>query len=286
MNRAQQLAALREDLRASFPTSQSVYLPGQRLHRDHSGLSTGLSPLDERLTGHGLPRGRISELTGSSSCGKTALAFQIIAQTCRQQPVAYIDLGGCFYPPTAELAGINLQKLLLVRVDTPDQALKAADILLRGQAFPLVVLDWGLDAGNAPSSTELGTAIGRLNALCAQSQAVLLFITTPKTARDPIRYYATLRLEVQRSAPEPLTLPPEATEPAGGTVLAFRRREPLAPRRLVGIPTLQLGSTLNIHVIKNKLGPSGTQIGIRLRHNEASRLPLHSGIPDTTPPAR
>ena len=195
MDRTQQIAALRRELRSTFPSSHPISAPGAGLHEDASGLPTGLKGLDQLLSGQGLPRGRISELTGAPSSGKTTLAFQIIATATRAGlPVAYIDAARTFYPPSAAAMGIDLDRLLLVQAKDLTAAFKAADILLRGQAFPLVIFDWGTDPPPGPAFLDQGSAIARLNGLCALSKAVMLFLTTPKTAREPIRYYATCLL--------------------------------------------------------------------------------------------
>jgi hypothetical protein len=196
------------------------------MHREDAGLSTGLTGLDRLLTGHGLPRGRITEITGGPSSGKTSLVLHIIATATRAGlPVAYIDLARSFYPPSAAAAGTHLDRLLLVRVSDVARAMKAADILLRGQAFPLVVFGWSNDPEPDASIQDLGSAIARLNGLCALSRTALLFITSPKTARDPLRYYATLRLETRR---ERGSHGVAAQEPASGLSIAPKSVAPTA----------------------------------------------------------
>lgn len=273
MATAQQVAALRQTLREAFPTTMPSMHQQQRLHGEQVGLSTGLPVLDQLLAGQGLPRGRISELTGTTSSGKTTLALQLVACATRAgQPVAWIDAPHAFYPPSALRAGVVQERLLLIRPADLGQALRAADILLRGQAFPLVVFDWCSDPawGDAPS--DPGMAIARLNGLCALSETSLLFITSTRTARDPLRYYASLRLETRR---EEVALSPVPPEAAGG-------QEPRRPRlRLVGMPSRVPSLQLVVQVVKNKLGAPGGRCEVKLDGTEADRMPLHPGLPHT-----
>lgn len=271
MATAQQVAALRQTLREAFPTTVPSMHAEQRLHGEQVGLSTGLPVLDRLLAGQGLPRGRIAELTGTTSSGKTTLALQLAARATQAgQPVAWIDAPHAFYPPSALRAGVVQERLLLIRPAELGQALRAADILLRGQAFPLVIFDWSSDPawGNAPS--DPGTAVARLNGLCALSQTSLLFITSPRTAREPLRYYASLRLETRREEVAFSPAPPEQE----GSRTAERPR-----LRLVGMPVRAPSLQLVVQVVKNKLGAPGGRCEVKLDGTEADRMPLHPGLP-------
>ena len=388
MERAQQLATLRQELREAFPSSIPSIRSDGGLHADFSGLPTGLASLDRLLAGQGFPRGRISELTGAISAGKTSLSLKLAA-TCTQQgmPVAWIDASQAFYPPSARQQGVILERLLLLRPTDLPGALKAADILLRGQAFPLVIFDWSTDPADGTAPLDVGAAIARLNGLCALSETVLLFLTSPRTAREPLRYYATVRLELQReslpfslsritpanqpnpapaaathAAPSHKSIPLMATHfsihgnasavptpPAGvAGVAALKSRGPalpppppsggatsrstsaltdastLPPRpqapslssepprettpvggslalvpapsnttsglptrpRLVGISQQPLSTGIIVSLVKNKLGAPGSRCEVRLDGTETHRMPLHPGLPDTSPSPR
>lgn len=309
MKRTQQLAALRRDLRTTFPSCHPMSRAVRGHHAPTTGLPTGFPPLDRLLNAEGFPRGRISELTGRSSSGKTSLAFQVIAHTTASGlPVAYIDAAGSFYPPSAARAGVVLDRLLLIRIHTIREGLKAADILLRGQAFPLVLFDWSTDPLEEPTQQDPGMAIARLNGLCSLGQAILLFLTTPKTARDAIRYYASIRLEVRRSPlphPSSMVLSPSpglgAARLPEGHPGAVPPQDPGNPResfspkseetrtrplRLVGLPHHQSGGGMAVHLIKNKLGAPGGHMEIPVYGSESPRLPLHPGLSGPDSPAR
>ena len=113
-------------------------------------LATGVQTLDQRLEG-GLPRGRIVELVGPVSSGKTSLLFSVLKQaTHGGEMVAYVDTFDTLDPGFAAQSGIDLQRLLWIRCgSTPahsmPSALRATDILVRAGGFGVVVLD--LDSG-------------------------------------------------------------------------------------------------------------------------------------------
>ncbi|MFQ5738038.1 MAG: ATPase domain-containing protein [Acidobacteriota bacterium] len=110
-------------------------------------LSTGIQDLD-RILGGGLPRGKVSEIVGSLSSGKTSLLFSILARaTSGGELAVYIDTSESFDPAFGKRAGIDLPRLLWIRCRgcSPEQraakALKAADILVRAQGFGVLALD-------------------------------------------------------------------------------------------------------------------------------------------------
>lgn len=305
MERSQQIAELRRQLHHHFPRSQTHTRRG-RLSVLEGPWSTGVHEIDHILPEGGIPRGRISEFTGVSSSGKLSLAMGCAASATKSgQAVAWIDLSGNFFPPSAAALGVVLERLLVVRPGSLKKALIAADLLLRGRAFGLVVLDWGLDVAGVESGEDpdLGSAVARLNGLVALGKESLLLVTTPQTARDPFRYYASLRLEVQRMPWETqrrrgLLLPPsEEDEPGDGSGLSGGKGEEGKPServhlRLVGgqprVRELNQkaaasphtdGSLVTTKLVKNKLGAPGAMAEVHFGGWQTSLLPLHSGIP-------
>ncbi len=105
-------------------------------------LPTGIVDLDHLLAG-GIPRGRMTEIVGAHSSGRTSLLFLVLAQAiARQEMVAYIDVFDSLDPVFAEKAGVHLGRLLWVRCKTSlEKALKATDIIARAGSFGVVVLD-------------------------------------------------------------------------------------------------------------------------------------------------
>jgi len=104
-------------------------------------LATGLSDLDIRLGG-GFPGGRLSEIYGAPSSGRTSLAFRLLAETLdRGVLAAWIDLADAFDPASAAASGVDLEQLLWVRPRRAEEAVRSSERLLQTQGFELVVFD-------------------------------------------------------------------------------------------------------------------------------------------------
>jgi hypothetical protein len=117
-------------------------------------LPTGLPLLDDALGG-GLPRGRVTELAGPRSTGRTGLACAIAAGATRAaEAIAWVDADDALDPDTADAAGVALARTLWVRPRNAADALRATDILLRAGGFGLVVLDLGERARARPAVTQ------------------------------------------------------------------------------------------------------------------------------------
>lgn len=131
----------------------AVRLGGSAL--DHPArLATALPALDDVLGG-GLPRGRLTELVGPRSAGRTGLACRIVAGATRQgETVAWVDLEDALDPDALRSAGVTLPRLLWVRPRTTGDALHAAEVLLGAGGFGLIVLDLGMQ----PAPAERGSA--------------------------------------------------------------------------------------------------------------------------------
>jgi RecA/RadA recombinase len=103
--------------------------------------ATGLSTLDARLGG-GFPRGRLSEICGPPSSGRTALALMLINTTLRQGGLTgWVDLADAFDPISASASGVSLERLLWIRPRSEEEALRSCDRLLQTEGFELVVFD-------------------------------------------------------------------------------------------------------------------------------------------------
>jgi hypothetical protein len=126
-------------------------------------LPTGLAALDAVLAG-GLPRGRVTELAGARSAGRTGLACAVAARTTAGgEVVAWVDADDALEPAAAAEAGIALARTLWVRPKTADDALRAAELLLGAGGFGLVVLDLGAEPPRprAPAWPRLAGAAER-----------------------------------------------------------------------------------------------------------------------------
>jgi KaiC/GvpD/RAD55 family RecA-like ATPase len=108
---------------------------------------TGLPALDARLGG-GFPYGRLSEICGTPSSGRTSLVLSLLAETLERGVLAaWIDLADAFDPASAVAAGSDLERLLWVRARSEDEALRSCERLLQTEGFELIVLDLALHEG-------------------------------------------------------------------------------------------------------------------------------------------
>lgn len=130
-------AELAERLRTGAAPSETRALPR---------LATGIAALDA-LLGGGLPRGRVTEITGPLSSGRTSLALAVVAAATRAGEIAaVVDSADAFDPASAAAAGIDLSRVLWARPSRPREALRCAERLLEARGFGLVVLDLASEA--------------------------------------------------------------------------------------------------------------------------------------------
>jgi hypothetical protein len=151
-------------------------------------LTTGIETLDA-LLGGGLPRGRLAELTGPPSTGRTSLALALLAATTRGGEVAaVVDEADVFDPPSAEEVGIDLDRVLWVRPTRPAATLRCAERLLEARGFALVVVDLQREGASIPRAVWL-----RLNRGAAASGTALLLLGAERCAGT----FAVLALEAR-----------------------------------------------------------------------------------------
>src|SRR5699024_11236188 len=121
----------------------SVMRMGDQKRERMPAISTGSLGLDVALGIGGLPKGRIVEIYGPESSGKTTLTLSVIAQAQKQGATcAFVDAEHALDPNYAEKLGVNVDDLLLSQPDTGEQALEIADMLVRSNAVDMVVIDW------------------------------------------------------------------------------------------------------------------------------------------------
>jgi hypothetical protein len=155
-------------------------------------IPTGLDALDA-LLGGGLPRGALTEIVGRPSSGRTTLAYVLLrAVTVRRALTACVDLPNAFDPAHAEEAGIDLARVLWIRPRTPRDALRAAEHVLEGEGFGLVLVD--LDDGRAPRNVPASMWI-RLARAAARTRTAMVVLGR----EDVVGTFAALRLELERS---------------------------------------------------------------------------------------
>ena len=141
------------------------------------GRSTGVAAVD-RLLGGGFPRGRLSEITGPASAGRTSLAFCLLRCTTRSgEFVAVVDPADAFDPASADRAGVVLDRVLWTRAPSWKQALRCTERLLQTEGFPVVLLDL-VDHEEAIAAA----AWIRLARLAAGNQSTLVLLSRQRLA--------------------------------------------------------------------------------------------------------
>jgi len=220
--------------------------------REISVIKTGAISLDLALGVGGVPRGRIVEIYGPESSGKSTLATHIVAN-CQQSggTAAYIDAEHALDPVYAEKIGVNLNKLMISQPDCGEEALNIAEMLARSNAVDLIVID--SVAALVPKSElegEIGDvhvglqarlmsqALRKLTATLAKSNTCAIFI-------NQIRE----KVGVMFGNPETTT---------GGRALKFYSSIRMEIRRIAGIKgadNIEIGSRVKVKVVKNKMAP-------------------------------
>jgi hypothetical protein len=169
------------------------------------GLATGLAALDAVLPGHGLPRGRLTEITGTPGSGRTTFARQLVAATLRAGWwVAYVDAARTLAPRDWAALGAH-DGLWVVRPDDPNRGAWCADVLLRSGAFGLVILD-GAPALSRPVAV-------RLVRLARASDAAFVLLA-PDGQHAGVA--GALQLRVQRARAKRQSEPLDLTARLGG----------------------------------------------------------------------
>ena len=190
------------------------------------GVSTGAISLDLALGGQGLPRGRVVEIFGPESSGKTTLALTVIANAQKQGGVAaIIDAEHALDPGWAKRLGVNLEHLLVSQPDTGEQALEICELLVRSNAVDVVVIDSVAalipraeiegDMGDAHVGLQarlMSQALRKLTGAIARSDTVVIFINqlrekigvmfgSPETTPGgrALKFYASVRIDIRRT---------------------------------------------------------------------------------------
>ncbi|CAN7592726.1 recombinase RecA [Rhizobacter sp. LjRoot28] len=214
-------------------------------------VSTGSLGLDAALGVGGLPRGRVVEIYGPESSGKTTLTLQVIAEmqklggTC-----AFIDAEHALDVQYAQKLGVNLQELLISQPDTGEQALEIVDALVRSASVDLVVVDSvAALTPKAEIEGEMGDALPGLQARL-MSQALRKLTGTIKKTNTMVIFINQIRMKigVMFGSPETTT---------GGNALKFYASVRLDIRRIGSIKKGEevIGNETKVKVVKNKVSP-------------------------------
>ncbi|MBD7988456.1 recombinase RecA [Luteimonas sp. Sa2BVA3] len=244
----------------------SVMRMGDRVAETIPVIPTGSLLLDVALGIGGLPKGRVVEIYGPESSGKTTLTLQAIAE-CQKQggTAAFIDAEHALDPTYAQKLGVNVDDLLVSQPDTGEQALEIADMLVRSNAVDMVVVD--SVAALTPKAEIEGEMGDQLPGLQARlmSQALRKLTGNIKRSNCLVIFINQLRHKIGIMMPGQS---PETT--TGGNALKFYASVRLDIRRIGAIKKGDeiIGNQTRIKVVKNKMAPPFKQIITEILYGE------------------
>ena len=229
----------------------SIMRMGENLHMNIEAISTGALALDLALGIGGLPRGRVVEIFGPESSGKSTLAMHVVAEAQRNGGIcAYVDAEHAMDPVYAKAIGVNIDDLLISQPDTGEQALEIADMLIRSGALDVLVIDSvAALTPRAEIEGEMGDSHVGLQARL-MSQALRKLTGTLSKSGTVAIFINQLREKIGVMYGSPEVTP-------GGRALKFYSSVRLDIRRIETIKdgADQVGNRTRVKVVKNKCSP-------------------------------
>lgn len=251
------------EIRTKFG-DDSIMMLGDKPHVDVNAIPTGSIGLDAALGVGGVPRGRIIEIFGPESSGKTTLSLHIIAEAQKLGGVcAFIDAEHAMDPEYSQRLGVNINQLLISQPDNGEQALEIVESLVRSGKMDVIVIDsvaaltpkdeieGDMGAHHVGKQARLmSQALRKLTAIVAKSKTVVIFINQ-------------IRMQIGVMFGNPETTP-------GGKALKFYTSVRMDIRRIAQIKKGEeiMGGRIRVKVVKNKVAAPFKQTEFDLMYNE------------------
>ncbi len=282
-NRKKALAQALGQIEKQFGKGSVMRMGDGGVIRDIEVVSTGSIGLDVALGVGGLPRGRVVEIYGPESSGKTTLTLQVIAEAQKLGgTAAFVDAEHALDPGYAEKLGVNVDELLVSQPDTGEQALEITDMLVRSGAVDIVVVDSvAALTPKAEIEGEMGDSHMGLQARL-MSQALRKLTANIQRSNTMVIFINQIRMKigVMFGSPETTT---------GGNALKFYSSVRLDIRRIGAIKKGDevIGNQTRVKVVKNKVSPPFKQAEFEIlyghgisRYGEVIDLGVQHGIVD------